>query len=102
LMSSADGGAEALLINLPQQATITLAYDQTQQGGENNHVIAVYPFLGDGLTCDAGKELVCLPSMGLASGSLSIPNVPAGKYWVILAATKPGTEGPLILTLSAK
>jgi hypothetical protein len=91
------GGTAVIFLNMPNVANLTVDFNQF-----GNHVLAVYPYLGAGLLCDAGKPFGCWQSMGAMAGSATFPKVPAGKYWVVIAADKPGDEGQIGLRFSAK
>jgi hypothetical protein len=94
------GGNANVLINLPQKASLTVQY--SQGFGNTNHVIAVYPMTAPGLICEASPAVGCQATMGLKNGSLTFPNLAAGKYWVVVAADQPGDEGPIIVDFTAK
>ena len=91
------GGDAVILVNLPGQATINIGYAQIGQ-----HVFALYPVLGTGLVCDAAKPFGCMASTGMNnSGTVTFPKVPAGKYYVVVAADQPGDEGSVSLKFTA-
>src|SRR5439155_381790 len=52
------GGTAVIFLNMPNKANLTVDFAQI-----GNHVVAVYPYLGAGLLCDAGMPLGCFPSM---------------------------------------
>ena len=91
------GGNAVVFLNLPADANLKADYSQAF----SNHVFAIYPDLGVGLICEAGKSLACFPSNGANTGMLTFPRLVAGKYWLIVAADKPGTEGAVTLRLTA-
>jgi len=95
-----NGGDQVILINLPKDATVALDY--SQPFGTGDHVVALYPDKDKGLPCDASPALSCQPTNGAMSGNLSFGKLTAGKYWVVVAANKPGAEGPIDLSFSAK
>jgi hypothetical protein len=91
------GGTGVVEMNLPAKASLTVDYGQL---GKTSHDIAIYPFVGNGLSCDAQKAVSCQAAAG--SGTLSFPNLAAGKYWIVVEADQPGDEGPIVLQLTAK
>ncbi len=91
------GGDDAVVfLNMPAQANLEV--DFTQIG---NHDVAVYPDLGQGILCDAAPALICVQSGGMGSGMVTVPNVPQGKYWVVIGADSPGQEGSASLRFTA-
>ncbi|HZU81986.1 MAG TPA: hypothetical protein VE987_03670 [Polyangiaceae bacterium] len=94
------GGRNATVyINLPQQATLTVDWFQ---GFGSDHVLAVYPDIGAGLICQAaGHDDGCVPTMAAMTGTATFMSLAQGKYWLVIAADKPGTEGPISLKISA-
>jgi hypothetical protein len=96
---SMPGGGTAV-VHLTMPAVGNLAVDYFQAFGAS-HVLALYPDIGAGLVCDAGMIASCVASNGMMSGTASFPMLGAGKYWLVIAATQPGTEGPIDLRLTA-
>src|SRR5207248_6384154 len=82
--TSPGGKTSVVMINLPQKANLKV--DWIQGFGGASHVIAVYPNLGQGLICEAGKAVGCVPTMGMQVGTTTFANLAAGKYWVVAAA----------------
>jgi len=55
---------------------------------------------GSGLQCDAGMLLACNPSGGNATGTTSFSNVPAGRYYLVIAADAPMSAGSVSIGIS--
>jgi hypothetical protein len=87
------GGNAVVYVNLPADATLKADWSQAF----SSHVFAVYPDLGQGLICEAGKEISCFPSNGGGTGTVTFPRLKMGAYWVVVAADKPGDEGSVTL-----
>ncbi|MSP61993.1 MAG: hypothetical protein EXR72_17010 [Myxococcales bacterium] len=90
------GGNTVISINMPAKANLKVEYAQI-----GSHVFAIYPNLGVGLICEAGKALSCTPSKGVGAGVVTFPNLLQGKYWFVMAADQPGNEGSASLKFSA-
>ena len=46
--------------------------------------------------------MACVTSDGATTGAQVFPKVPMGRYHLVIDADKPGTEGGVVLHLSAK
>jgi hypothetical protein len=91
------GGGNAVIgINLPAKANLRVDWAQI-----GNHVFAIYPNLGNGLVCEAGKVAGCVKSNNMGNGFATFGNLAAGKYWFIVAAASPGQEGSASLKFTA-
>ncbi len=90
------GGNAVIFLNMPKKANLTVGFLQF-----GNHVFAIYPYLGAGLICEAASAIGCQASNGSGSGTVTFNDVPAGKYWFIVAASKPGTESSIALEFTA-
>jgi hypothetical protein len=94
---SAPGGQDGVIdFQLPAAADVTLEWAQI-----GNHAIAIYSDAGPLFACDAGSEVACVPSGNMTSGMRLFPDLPAGRYHVVVDADRPGVEGGVVLQLSA-
>jgi hypothetical protein len=97
------GGATAVVfLRMPGPGNLQVDYfEGFNATGTADHVLALYPDIGTGLICSAGKEAACVATMGAMSGTAKFPNLAQGPYWLVLAASRPGSEGPVDLKLTA-
>ena len=97
---SKGGGDAVVAITMPQTANLTVQYSEI-----GTHVMALYPVIAQGLQCDSSKATSCQATMagmgGIGSGTLTFPAVPAGDYWFVIAADKPGDEGSVTVRFTA-
>ena len=82
---------------MPALADLTVQWAQA-----GNHVLAIYADGGMLLACEASTNLACFKTAGAATGTQVSPKVPMGRYHLVVDADKPGSEGGLVLQLSAK
>jgi hypothetical protein len=95
--TSAPGGQDAVVnFQLPAAADLTIEWAQA-----GNHALALYSDGGMFLACDAGTAYACIATMGQATGTQVIQALPAGRYHLVVDADKPGSEGGVVLRLSA-
>jgi hypothetical protein len=81
------GGNTAVIeLQLTAAADLKMTFNQI-----GNHDIGLYTKQGAGLSCDAGTLLVCAKSAGATSGMTSFSNVPAGRYYLVIAGDQPDT-----------
>jgi hypothetical protein len=93
---SAPGGQDADVdFQLPAPANLTLEWAQV-----GNHDFAIYPDGGMLLACDAEPDATCVPSQAQSTGSF-VTALPAGRYHLVVDADRPGSEGGVVLQLSA-
>ncbi len=80
------GGQSAVIgITLTAAADLTLQWQQI-----GNHDFALYTDEGQQAPCDAGTQLQCTKGGGAnQSGNTMWTNVPAGTYWLVVAADAP-------------
>jgi hypothetical protein len=96
--ASAAGGQDGVVdFQLPAKADVTLEWAQV-----GNHDFALYSNDGALLSCEAGTQCACISSGGGSTGSKVIPSLPAGRYHLVIDADKPGSEGGVVIQLSAK
>ena len=67
-----------------------------------NHALAIYADGGMLLACEASTNVACFKTGGAATGTQVFPKVPMGRYHLVVDADKPGSEGGVVLQLSAK
>jgi hypothetical protein len=90
------GGATAVVaLRLTAKADLKLAWNQL-----GNHDFALYSQVGTMLSCDAGTLLSCNPSGGMGVGMTQWSAVPAGRYYLVVAADTPSSAGSVALQLS--
>jgi len=93
---STPGGPTAVVeLRLTAKANVNLAWNQL-----GNHDFALYTEAGTMLPCDAGPLVSCNPSSGAATGTTAWSAVPAGRYFLIVAADTPMSAGSVALQLS--
>jgi hypothetical protein len=96
--ASAAGGQDGVVdFQLPARADVTLEWAQV-----GNHDFALYSDDGALLSCEAGTRFTCISSAGAATGKSVIASLPAGRYHLVIDADKPGSEGGVVLQVSAK
>jgi hypothetical protein len=95
---SAPGGQDAVVdFQLPALADLTVQWAQV-----GNHALAIYADGGMLLACEASTNVACFKTGGTATGTQVFPKVPMGRYHLVVDADKPGSEGGVVLQLSAK
>ena len=98
MCTSAPGGQDAVVdFQLPALADLTVQWAQA-----GNHALAIYADGGMLLACEASTNLACFKTGGAATGMQVFPKVPMGRYHLVVDADKPGSEGGVVLQLSAK
>jgi hypothetical protein len=98
MCTSAPGGQDAVVdFQLPALADLTVQWAQA-----GNHALAIYADGGMLLACEASTNLACFKTGGVATGMQLFPKVPMGRYHLVVDADKPGSEGGVVLQLSAK
>jgi len=98
MCTSAPGGQDAVVdFQLPALADLTVQWAQA-----GNHALAIYADGGMLLACEASTNLACFKTGGAATGTQVFPKVPMGRYHLVVDADKPGSEGGVVLQLSAK
>ena len=97
MCTSGPGGQDAVInFQLPALADLTLQW--TQLG---NHALAIYADAGTLLACEASTNWACFATAGASTGSKVFPRLPMGRYHLVVDADHPGSEGGVILQLSA-
>jgi hypothetical protein len=82
------GQTAAIEIRLTAAADVTVNWQQI-----GDHVVAVYTDDGTILPCDAGTLLKCVSHVGMnMPGMATFTNVPAGRYYLLIAADQPDTS----------
>jgi hypothetical protein len=93
---STTGGPTAVVeLRFTAKANVNLTWNQL-----GNHDFALYAETGSMLQCDAGMLQACNPSAGAATGTTMFSNVPAGRYYLVIAADTPMSAGSVSITLS--
>jgi hypothetical protein len=93
---SGKGGGEAVVgFTLTAKADLTIAWSQF-----GNHALVLYKQLNASLPCEANTLLDCHASANAATGSYSLSGLAQGKYYLVMDADKPGSEGGVILQIS--
>ncbi|HXU68272.1 MAG TPA: hypothetical protein VN947_03035 [Polyangia bacterium] len=93
---STPGGPTAVIeLRFTAKANVSLTWNQL-----GNHDFALYSETGSGLQCDAGMLVACNPSGNAATGTTTFANVPAGRYWLVVAADSPMSAGSVSVGLS--
>ena len=64
-------------------------------------VLAIYADAGMLLACEASTNWACFKTGGAATGTQVFPRLPMGRYHLVVDADKPGSEGGVVLKLSA-
>jgi hypothetical protein len=94
---SAPGGQDAVVdFQLPALSDLTLQWAQV-----GNHVLALYTNGGTLLACEASPEVACVPTGGQTTGTKVLSGLAAGRYHLVVDADKPGSEGGVVLQVSA-
>src|SRR5262249_39732237 len=93
---STPGGPTAVVaVRLTAKADLKLTWNQL-----GNHDFALYSQVGTMLPCDAGTLVSCNPSAGMGVGMTQWSAVPAGRYYLVVAADTPTSAGSVALQLS--
>jgi hypothetical protein len=94
----AQGGGEDYVVGFTLANPANLKLDFAQFG---NHVFALYEDKGTGYACDAAP-VSCQTSNAKASGSVQFAGLKSGQYFLVIEASKGGSEGSVVMQLSAK
>jgi hypothetical protein len=95
--AAASGGQDGVIdFQVPAPSDVTLTWAQT-----GNHVFALYDNKNMLFACEAGTTYGCVASMGTPVGMHVFRALPAGRYHLIVDASQPGTEGGVVVQLSA-
>jgi hypothetical protein len=93
---STPGGPTAVVkLRLTAKANLKLTWNQL-----GTHDFALYTDAGAGLPCTAGSLVSCNPSSGTPTGMTQWLAVPAGTYYLIVAADTPMSAGSVSLQFS--
>jgi hypothetical protein len=95
--ASAPGGQDGV-IDFQVPATADVAMQWAQVG---DHDFALYDDEGMALACDAGRQRVCVASLGVVTGMHVFSALPPGRYHLVVDADRPGKEGGVVVQLSA-
>jgi hypothetical protein len=94
--ASVAGGQDGVAsFELPARADLKLEWAQV-----GTHVLSLYSDLGNVYACTAGPLISCTPTAGQMVGATSFPNLPKGKYHLVVDADRPGMEGFVGIRLS--
>ena len=97
MCTSAPGGQDAVVnFQLPALSDLTIQWAQV-----GNHALAIYADAGMLLACEASTNWACFKTGGVATGTQVFPRLPMGRYHLVVDADKPGSEGGVVLQLSA-
>jgi hypothetical protein len=97
MCTSAPGGQDAVInFQLPALSDLTLKWSQL-----GNHALAIYADAGTQLACEASTNWACFATAGVSPGTKVFPRLPMGRYHLVVDADHPGSEGAVILQLSA-
>ena len=94
-VSGKGGGQAAVGFTLTSKADLTFAW--TQFG---NHALVLYRQLDPSLPCEANALLDCHATVNAATGSYSVSGLEQGRYYLVVDADKPGSEGTVMLQIS--
>jgi hypothetical protein len=94
----AQGGGEDYVFGFSILNPASLQVDFAQFG---NHVVALFDNKGAGYACDA-VPLACQQTLGQPTGKLLFSALKAGEYYLVVEAVAAGSEGSMVLKLSAK
>jgi hypothetical protein len=97
MCTSAPGGQDAVVnFQLPALSDVTMQWAQV-----GNHALAIYADAGMLLACEASTNWACFATAGAATGTQVFPRLPMGRYHLVVDADKPGSEGGVVLQISA-
>ena len=94
-VTTAGGQDEVVDFQLPAKTDLTIQWAQA-----GSHVFSLYTNDSDLLACDAGTRINCAASMGMPTGTVSLPGTAQGRYHLIVKADKPGAEGGVVLQIA--
>jgi hypothetical protein len=94
-VSSKGGGEAALGFTLTSKADLTIEWSQF-----GNHALVLYKVLNESLPCEANTFIDCHATANAATGSYSRSGLEQGKYYLVVDADKPGSEGAVMLQIS--
>ena len=94
-VSSKGGGEVALGFTLTSKADLTIQWSQF-----GNHALVLYKVLNESLPCEANTFIDCHATANAATGSYSRSGLEQGKYYLVVDADKPGSEGAVMLQIS--
>ena len=96
--SCANGGGEDAVLGFSLASSATLQVDFAQFG---NHVFGLFDNKGGGYACDAAP-LACQTSLGQPTGKVLFNGLAAGEYYLVVEAVAGGSEGSVVMKVSAK
>jgi len=97
MCTSAPGGQDGVVnFQLPALSDLTVQWAQV-----GNHALAIYADSGMLLACEASTNYACFKTGGAATGTQVFTKLPMGRYHLVVDADKPGSEGGVVLKLSA-
>jgi hypothetical protein len=97
--SCAQGGGEDYVVGFSlnnDTSTVKLSFAQF-----GNHVFSLYSDKGVGYSCDE-TELSCQSSNNQPTGNILFKNLKAGQYFLIVESAAAGSEGSVVMQLSAQ
>ena len=94
-VSSAGGGEAAIGFTLTSKADLTVEWSQV-----GNHALVLYQQINASLPCEANTAIDCHATAGAATGRYSLTGLVQGKYYLVVDADEPGSEGGMILQIS--
>jgi hypothetical protein len=92
------GGGKDMVVEIDLSMVSGLMIDCSQTG---DHVFGLFAAGQPRDPCDKNIENCADPNLGSLGCGFIMPNLQPGKYYLVVEAFKPGTEGQVWLTLSA-
>ena len=90
------GGPTAVVeLRFTAKANVKLTWNQL-----GNHDFALFAETGIDAAVRRGDAAGCNPSANAATGTTTFSNVPAGRYYLVVAADTPTSAGSVSVTLS--
>jgi hypothetical protein len=97
MCASAPGGQDGVIdFQVPATAEVTMQWAQV-----GDHDFALYDDEGMLLACEVGTARGCVASDGMPTGVHTFSGLPAGRYHLVVDADRPGSEGGVVLQLTA-
>ncbi len=95
-VSGKGGGEAAVAFTLTSEADLTIQWSQF-----GNQDLVLYKVINEYLPCEANTPAVdCHATLNAATGNYSLTGLAQGKYYLVVDADKPGSEGTVMLQIS--
>jgi hypothetical protein len=92
------GGADAVVgFELPGPTDLNVEWAQV-----GNHALVLYQADTLPMPCEANTLVDCHATAGTTTGSYLLPQLAAGKYYMVVDADTAGSEGGIVLKISGK